>query len=64
MRKILILITVLSLFTITACSKIIDNNSVNNSSTDNRTELADIYILALDSIMPIDEGLNGDMKYI
>lgn len=26
--------------------------------------LKEIYILALDSMMPIDEGLNGEMKYI
>lgn len=31
---------------------------------DESSEMADIYILALDSFMPIDKGLNGEMKYI
>ncbi|CAM3273104.1 peptide ABC transporter substrate-binding protein [Paenibacillus lupini] len=51
--KFLLCLTLLCLMLVTACT--------NSKPT---KDMGELYSLALDAYMPIDEGLNGNMKYI
>lgn len=42
----------------------ISGNKESDIGVDIKGEIVDVYIAALDSFMPLDEGLNGGMKYI
>lgn len=74
MKKLLSFIVIVLIITSTACSKNIDRDSTastsisENSNTPMATVdsagMADVYILALDALMPMDKGLNSEMKYI
>ncbi|GAA0182571.1 hypothetical protein SH2C18_49260 [Clostridium sediminicola] len=44
-------------------NEIPDDNGGTDTSN-NKTKLSDIYTIAMDSFIPLDDGLNGDMKYI
>lgn len=68
LKKILLLVIVLIVTSTIGCS-----NSDRNGDKENVVEsevneevsiYSDIYTIALDSYMPIDEGLNSDMQYI
>lgn len=59
MRKfILIGISVILIVAMLSCKK------SNKGETDSKSSMAQLYCVALDSFIPIDEALNRDMKYI
>ncbi len=69
MRKYLLSVILIFTIMLAGCSSNLPRDNSNNLPKENNetkktTKMAEIYSLALDSMMPIDEGLNGDMKYI
>ncbi len=76
MKKILIIMIICISIVAIGCTNntdsIVDNNNKTDNNQngdtksiyDNASSLAQMYMLGLDSLMDIDEGLNGDMNYI
>lgn len=74
MRKLLMVIMIFILgFSLTACKTDTSAKSTGSTAaksiegentTKENSKLAKLYAAVLDSFIPIDNGLNGDMKYI